>query len=111
MTRLNASNTSQSGIETAHSAANSRGDERIHEWPRALNTTASAKTMNPVHAMGVFHDANGSIPASVAASETIMIARPVRIPATADADDREGVAGLTSLSSGTNIHATAVCRR
>ena len=33
--------------------------------------------MNPVHAIGVFHDQNGSICASVAASETIMIARPI----------------------------------
>ena len=32
--------------------------------------------MKPVQQIGVFHDANGSIPASVAASETIMIARP-----------------------------------
>ena len=32
--------------------------------------------MNPVQAMGVFHEANGSIPASVAVSDTIMIARP-----------------------------------
>ncbi len=37
---------------------------------------ASAKMMKPVHAIGVFHDQNGSTCMSVAASETIMIRRP-----------------------------------
>src|SRR3989442_5862559 len=36
--------------------------------------------MNPVHAIGVFHDQNGSTCASVAASDTIMIARPTLLP-------------------------------
>ena len=36
--------------------------------------------MKPVHAIGVFHDQNGSIRRSVAASETIMIARPINAP-------------------------------
>src|SRR5438093_8880371 len=39
---------------------------------------ASVKMMNPVHAIGVFHDQNGSIFASVAASDTTMIARPIQ---------------------------------
>ena len=42
--------------------------------------------MKPVHAIGVFHDQNGSICAIVAASDTIMIASPTHIsfvPATA----------------------------
>ena len=34
--------------------------------------------MNPVHAIGVFHDQNGSTWSSVAVSETTMIARPIQ---------------------------------
>jgi hypothetical protein len=34
--------------------------------------------MNPVHAIGVFHDQNGSMRASVAASEPIMTLRPIQ---------------------------------
>jgi len=33
--------------------------------------------MNPVHAIGVFHDQNGSMWSSVAVSETTMIAKPI----------------------------------
>ena len=62
--------------DASASKANSRGADRIHEWPRARNTIASAKMMNPVHAIGVFHDQNGSIRSSVIVSETIMIAAP-----------------------------------
>ena len=62
-------------METSASSMNSRGAERIHESRRARQTIASAKMMNPVHAIGVFHDQKGSIFASVAAWETIMIAR------------------------------------
>src|SRR5438093_4432795 len=79
MTRLYASNTSQSGIDTRARAANSRGDERIHELPRERWTIASAKRMNPVQQMGVFHDANGSMPANVAACEMRMMASPISI--------------------------------
>jgi hypothetical protein len=35
--------------------------------------------MNPVQAIGVFHDAKGSIPANVAPWLTIMIRRPAAI--------------------------------
>jgi hypothetical protein len=35
--------------------------------------------MKPVQQIGVFHDQNGSIRASVAASDTIVIARPGEI--------------------------------
>jgi hypothetical protein len=35
--------------------------------------------MKPVQAIGVFHDANGSIRANVAAWLTIMMARPIAI--------------------------------
>src|SRR6185295_6876293 len=52
---------------------------RIHESRRARHTMASAKMRKPVHAIGVFHDQNGSILASVAAWETIMIASPTQI--------------------------------
>src|SRR6476620_12739470 len=76
MHRLYNSNTSHSGIEASASQKNSRGAERIHDSPRARKTIESANRMKPVHAMGVFHDQNGSIRASVAASETTMISRP-----------------------------------
>ena len=36
----------------------------------------SAKRMKPVQAIGVFHDQNGSMRASVAASETIITREP-----------------------------------
>ena len=35
--------------------------------------------MKPVHAMGVFHDQNGSIRSSVAVSETTITATPSQI--------------------------------
>src|SRR5216683_592706 len=79
MRRLKPSNTTHSGIDASASAENSRGDERIHELPRARQTIASAKMMKPVQAIGVFHDQNGSICSSVIVSETIMIAAPSHI--------------------------------
>jgi hypothetical protein len=48
------------------------------ESPRRCQIQASAKTMNPVHAIGVCQDQNGSILAKRPASETRMIPRPAR---------------------------------
>ena len=79
MNRLKPSNTTHNGIETSARSANSRGAERIHESPRARHTIVSAKMMKPVHAIGVFHDQNGSTWASVRVSDTIMIASPSQI--------------------------------
>src|SRR5687767_5398403 len=44
--------------------------------PRRFQITPSAKTMKPVHAIGVCQDQNGSILASMPASEIAMIPRP-----------------------------------
>src|SRR5437762_13365458 len=84
MNRLYSSNTSQNGMDASASAANSRGADRIQEFPRARHTIPSANRMKPVQQIGVFHDQNGSMRASVAASETIMIAAPEKICATED---------------------------
>ena len=50
------SNTIQSGMERIASSANSRGDDRIHDRPRARYTMVSAKRMKPVQQIGVFHE-------------------------------------------------------
>jgi len=76
-------------MDASVSAANSPGDERIKESPRARKTTASAKMMNPVQQMGVFQVANGSMPASVAASETRMIASPISMQYFSTTDDTD----------------------
>src|SRR5436190_4231576 len=89
MKRLKNSKTSHNGIDPRASRTNSRGAERSHESPRARKTMPSANRMKPVQQIGVFHDQNGSTCASVAVSDTIMIATPERISTTEDTEDAE----------------------
>ena len=78
MTRLNPSNTSHTGIDTIARTTNSRPFYRSLESPRARQTMPSANRMNPVQAIGVFHDQNGSMRASVAPSDTTISASPIQ---------------------------------
>src|SRR5207247_11092176 len=67
--------------------------------------------MKPVHAMGVFHDANGSMPATVAAADTIMIASPRKMYlfTTEDSEDAEGrFCMVQACHSGETIEADTV---
>src|SRR4026209_273557 len=87
-------------METNARRMNSRALDRIHELRRVRQTIASAKIRKPVHAIGVFHDQNGSIFAIVAASDAIMIARPIQIQGVFNTKDTEDTkAKLREVSS------------